>query len=197
MLKKVEKSIFFTKPIIGIVGRKNNDIYKVNKSLVNKIIVSGGIPLLILPTNFNDLNKILEICNGIIMPGGSTIYDYDEYICEYCKKNDKPVLGICLGMQIMCSEHLDNTKCNHQNVIHKIVTKKGSFINKVIGDTLVNSRHNECITKSNDYIVTARSTDGTIEAIEYPFNKFNVGVQWHPEDMQSNEIFVEFIKACN
>ena len=58
MLKKVEKSIFFTKPIIGIVGRKNNDIYKVNKSLVNKIIVSGGIPLLILPTNFNDLTEV-------------------------------------------------------------------------------------------------------------------------------------------
>ena len=44
MLNKIEKSIFLTKPLIGIVGRKIDDIYKVNKNIVLKIIECGGIP---------------------------------------------------------------------------------------------------------------------------------------------------------
>jgi len=196
MLKKIEKSIFLTKPIIGIVARKIDSIYKVNESLVNKIIKVGGIPILILPTNFNELRQILDLCDGIVMPGGTDISSYDKYICKYCKNNNKPVLGICLGMQVMDYKYLDKTNTNHQNIIHRIVTKRGSIINKVVGDTFVNSRHNECIKNTSDYIVTATSLDGTIEAIEYPYNKFNVGVQWHPEDMDSDELFIEFIKAC-
>lgn len=196
MLNKIEKSIFLTKPIIGIVARKIDNIYKVNESLVSKIIKTGGVPILILPTNFNDLNSVLILCDGIVMPGGTDIYEYDKYICEYAKENDVPILGICLGMQIMCSDSLDKTKTNHQNIVHKIITKEGSIINKVVGDSFVNSRHNECINDTKEYVVTAYSIDGTIEAIEHPFNKFNVGVQWHPEDLDSDELFAEFIRNC-
>ena len=196
MLKKVEKSIFLTKPIIGIVGRVNNDIFKVNKTILNKIIKCGGIPMMILPTNFEDLKKVLDLCDGIVMPGGKDLYDYDKYICNYATVNDIPLLGICLGMQIMAHKYLQKTKINHQGVVHKIVTKKGSLINKIIGDTCVNSRHEECITNSGEYDVTAYSLDGCIEAIEHPFNKFNVGVQWHPEDLENDLLFIEFIKTC-
>lgn len=196
MLKKVEKSIFLTKPVIGIVRRCIDGTYKVNESIVSKIINAGGIPILILSTNFNDLKQILDLCDGIVMPGGKDIYDYDKYICNYAKINDVPILGICLGMQIMACKYLDKTKSNHQGIMHKIITKEGSIINRVIGDTCVNSRHEECITDSGEYIVTAKSIDGCIEAIEHPFNKFNVGVQWHPEDMESDELFIEFINAC-
>lgn len=196
MLNKIEKSIFLTKPVIGIVARYVDDIYKVNKNIVLKIEKAGGIPILILPTNFNDLKNILYLCDGIVMPGGKDIYEYDKYICNYAIVNDIPLLGICLGMQIMASEYLDKTKSNHKNVTHKIYTKKGSVVNGLVGDTYVNSRHIECITNPGEYVVTAYSNDGCIEAIEHPTNKFNIGVQWHPEDMDSDELFNEFIKAC-
>lgn len=191
---KIEKSIFFTKPIIGIVGRKIDNIYKVNESLVSKVKKCGGIPILILPND--NLDEILNVCDGIIMPGGNDIYDYDKYICEYCIKNDKPVLGICLGMQIMASIYSDNLENvnNHQGVNHKIITKKGSIINKLVGDSIVNSRHNECVKEVGKYLITAYSIDNVIEAIEYPYNRFNIGVQWHPEDMNDDTIFLELVK---
>lgn len=196
MLKKIEKSIFFSKPLIGIVGRKIDNIYKVNENVVKKIIECGGIPILILPTDFKDLLSVLSICDGIVMPGGSDIYEYDRFICKYATDEDIPILGICLGMQIMEEDYLSKTNTNHQGTSHNIITKKGSIINRLIGDTLVNSRHNECITNTSKYNITAWSTDGCIEAIEHKSNKFNVGVQWHPEDLDNNLLFDEFVKSC-
>ena len=40
---KIEKSIFLSKPLIGIVGRRVDSIYKVNNSVVEKIIKCGGV----------------------------------------------------------------------------------------------------------------------------------------------------------
>ena len=130
------------------------------------------------------------------MPGGSDIYECDRFIFKYSTDNDIPILGICLGMQIMEENFLTKTKTNHQEINHNIITKKGSIVGNTIGDTIVNSRHNECITDTDDYEITARSTDGCIEAIEHKYNKFNVGVQWHPEDLDNDKLFIEFIKYC-
>ena len=190
---KIEKSIFLSKPIIGIVGRYLNGIYKVNESLVNKIIKNGGIPILILPND--NLDEILKLCDGIVMPGGTTIYDYDEYICKYCMENDVPVLGICLGMQVMGSINgtLKNIS-NHQGTNHKIIIKKDSKLDKILKNNIVNSRHNECIDKTLDYDITAYSIDNVIEAIEHKSNRFNIGVQWHPEDMDDDSLFIELVK---
>ena len=196
MLKKIEKSIFLSKPIIGIVARKIDNIYKVNENIVKKIVKNGGIPILILPTNFNDLLDILNICDGIIAPGGTDIYDYDRYILDYAIKNDVPILGICLGMQIMEEKYMSKTKTLHQGINHNIITKKESIVGNTIGNTIVNSRHNECITNTDDYEIIAKSSDGCIEAIEHKYNKFNVGVQWHPEDLEDDSLFKSFINYC-
>lgn len=194
MLKKIEKSIFLSKPVIGIVARKIDSIYKVNENVVKKINKYGGVPILILPTM--DLEIVLKLCDGIVMPGGSDIYDYDRFILRYAINNDIPILGICLGMQIMEEKYLCKTNTLHQGTTHKIITKKGSIIDRVIKNNLVNSRHNECISNTSEYIVTAVSDDGVIEAIEKVDNKFNVGVQWHPEDLDDDLLFDEFILAC-
>lgn len=196
MLKKIEKSIFLTKPIIGIVGRGVDNYHKVNDNVFKKVIKCGGVPILILPTSNEDLNIILKICDGIIMPGGTDIYDYDKYICKYCINNDIPILGICLGMQIMANLNEDNLKkvSNHQGVSHKITTIKDSILDKLLNNKIVNSRHNECIINSKEYKVSALSEDKIIEGIEHPKNRFNVGVQWHPEDLSDDSLFLELIK---
>lgn len=200
MLKKVEKSIFLTKPIIGVVGRKENNYYKINDSIYKMIINFDAVPLLLLP---NNLDTFLNICDGVIIPGGNDINNYDIYVCNYCIEKDIPLLGICLGMQVMASLKDDNlilNKENHKDVTHKIITKKDSIIGRIVGDSYVNSRHNYHVSKIEGYNITAHSKDGYIEAIERNNNRFIVGVQWHPEDMidydeKQKNLIKEFISA--
>ena len=115
------------KPIIGIVARPhitetNLDCMMALDSYRRAVINSGGIPILIFPTqriNYvythpkdapklsneekEDLERVLKLCSGIIMPGGSRMYDYDTFITDFAYNNDIPTLGICLGMQIMAA----------------------------------------------------------------------------------------------
>src|SRR5574344_2159381 len=97
MLKKVEKSIFL--PIIGISRRCEDNYIKINNSIISAIEKCGGIPIMIIPNS--DIDKVLKLCDGLLLPGGVDVTSTDKYICEYAIKNDIPILGICLGMQVM------------------------------------------------------------------------------------------------
>ena len=68
---------------------------------------------------------------------------------------------------------------------HKVKILKNSLLYKIIGkeEIEVNSFHNYHVTENHLYNTVAYSEDGLIEAIEYPSNTFNIGVQWHPERM--------------
>ena len=64
---------------------------------------------------------------------------------------------------------------------------------------MVNSRHNDCIIKT-DLNITGLTDDNIIEIIESSKNVFFVGLQWHPEsmidyDIDSNNIFKYFIRG--
>ena len=73
MLRKIEKSIFLSKPIIGIVTRLENNMHKINKSLIDNITKCGGLCLGIIneerySCEFLDRDKliidnILKICD--------------------------------------------------------------------------------------------------------------------------------------
>lgn len=230
----------FWKPIIGIVGRpditKDEDlIISVGENYRKAIIKKGGIPILILPPQDikyeeyrpkdvvrltaeekQDLIRMINLCDGIIMPGGHKWYEYDEFICTYAIDHNIALLGICMGMQLMGK--IDNNKNNfigdttfkndtilnhdqkEQQYVHKVDIVKDSFLWKIIReDTIeVNSRHNYHIKNSNFFKVVAYSEDGLIEAIELPENNFALGIQWHPEKMieydeKADKIFSEFL----
>ena len=63
----------------------------------------------------------------------------------------------------------------------------------------VNSRHLYKIASNGVHNISAISKDGTIEAIESRYNDYNIGVQWHPEDLDdenSNNLFASFVDAA-
>lgn len=151
--------------------------------------------------------ELLNKCDGIIIQGGTDIYPYHFQILDYALKNNIPLLGICMGHQIIgLYSNDDNDDSNLMKVdnhylkdkTHQIKTAKGSIINKIFGDTLeVNSRHKEALKEVKlPFKVTALAEDNIIEAIEFiDNNHFILGVQFHPEDMNNTEnLYNYFIK---
>ena len=212
------------KPIIGIVGRTNrvkNNKYNifVNDNHRRAVIVSGGIPISILPTQNikyerinndkennplskeeqNDIIRVIKKCDGIILQGGYYSFYYDEFIARYCIENDIPILGTCMGMQVLAAVDCNTSRMqnvsfiksqiNHKRLrakyVHNININKNSLLYNIVGkdDIKVNSRHMYRINKINNAKIVAESEDGIIEAIEFPNRKFALGVQWHPEDL--------------
>lgn len=70
------------------------------------------------------------------------------------------------------------------------------------GDLVIstNTAHHQAVDKvAPGCVVSARTSDGVIEAIEYPNHPFCLGVQWHPEYFvtEADEKIMEaFVKAC-
>lgn len=197
-------------PIIGIItreamseeGHKINLIYDDIKSC---IINNGGIPIgVMLNENYKEL---INLCDGIIFQGGDNFEFYDLSALKYIYDINKPVLGICLGMQLMGVLfdgniiNIDNHK-KKLSYAHNVVINKNSILYNIYktNKIKVNSRHKQII-KNTRLKVVGLSQDGYIEAIEESNKNFFIGVQWHPENMVSynkeqNNLFKYFIKCC-
>lgn len=196
---------------IGIVAKdKNIDnqnfqvISKNNlKYLHNKCNYIG---ILNYDNSLIDTN-ILDKCDGIIFQGGNDIYPYHFQILAYSIKNNIPVLGICMGHQIIGLYSIDSQNendllkienHNNKDLTHKIKTLEGSILNHILGDTpTVNTRHEYVLKEVKEpFKVTALSEEGLIEGIEYiDDNHFVIGVQFHPEDLKNTEsLYNYFIK---
>ncbi len=219
------------KAIIGIVGRWKDDSIMVYEEYVLAILKSGGIPFLILP-NYEDfsvnilpfcndmtvkqqenIQPILDFCDGFLFPGGSRWYGFDEVVYDYAFQHDKPVLGICLGMQMIANypnfkcqnadtTHLINHHQSKQKYVHPIFLKPSKLRDILNIDCIfVNSRHQSAICENGSFQISSLAEDGVIESIEIPFKKFIIGVQWHPEslfdeDVFAQKIFSAFVFAC-
>ena len=155
--------------------------------------------------------KQLNLCDGFLMPGGFKMNKFDRFILEYIVKIDKPVLGICLGMQIM-SNYKKEIVWNERNdsfiehnvekgLVHSVTLDKNSKLYSIVKNDnfMVTSRHSYHALPNDYFNVVALSDDNYIEAIEMNDKKFVIGVQWHPESMDdetSRLLFESFIDAC-
>ena len=192
-----------TRIITNDIGLKQD---KVPHSLVKKLEEHKALPIII--PNISDISYYLDICDGFIVPGGITWNDVDVKIIKYVFKTNKPLIGICAGMQALANidTFIDNTiKVDNHNVpneeyVHEISINDGILKNILNKDKIkVNSRHNYMIEPKSYFKIDAVSYDGVIEAISFPEFKFIMGLEWHPEDMDDenqNKIFKYFISKC-
>lgn len=125
---------------------------------------------------------------------------------------DMPMLGICRGVQVMNVAsggtlyqdiYIEREGCNDHSpsqneFIHKyhsVDIISGTKLSNIFGDGKLgtNTSHHQAIkTLGKNYIVSAKASDGIIEAIESKTNTFALGVQWHPEALY--ERYAEFSK---
>lgn len=219
------------KPIIGIItrpgvsetGKETMYVYEQISHIITKY---GGIPMGIIPNSnyfyygkktnetnklkdieINDLYSVIDLCDGLICQGGDEYYDYDIKAIEYAHSINKPLLGICLGMQAMAMvfngvmEDVDDHYKPGINYAHKVYIKESSHLFNILKTNIidVNSRHRSKITSTKLEIVG--ESNGAIEAVEDSTKNFFVGLQWHPEDMieydiLANRLFAYFINKC-
>jgi putative glutamine amidotransferase len=169
--------------------------------LLDGIIISGGDD--INPSYYGE--KILY--DLALIDNART--DFELTLFRECLSKDRPVLGICNGMQLMNvalggSLYQDigdqyQGEINHKTAFHSITFFHDTFISA--GKYMVNSGHHQGIRREGRTVKTlARSDDGLSEAIAIEGRSFAVGVQWHPERDLDNEVtrklFEKFGEAC-
>ena len=103
-----------------------------------------------------------------------------------------PLLGVCLGMQLLSLRHggvlnqfLPDTHPaevtdRHRDRFHPVrVCVSDSVL--PASDDAVKSNHQQAIADAGRLRVVATAEDGIIEAVDDPKRPFCLGVQWHPE----------------
>ena len=136
-------------------------------------------------------------------------------LIKQAEKMKIPILGICRGAQIFnvayggslivdIPEDTDS-EISHQaadgDMNHNISVLEGSLLHNLSESLygIVNSNHHQSVDKLADiFVVSATSPDGIIEAYEYKDSAkpFFVGVQWHPERLESDNRFSEPIGSA-
>ncbi|MFA6659558.1 MAG: gamma-glutamyl-gamma-aminobutyrate hydrolase family protein [Victivallaceae bacterium] len=129
------------------------------------------------------------------------------------RRPELPVLGICGGCQLLniasggkLIVHLENAQQHTAGVMHEAeIVAPGHFAEaagKKPGERIaVNSFHHQAIDETaigNGFRITARAFDGTIEAVERNDALYTLGVQFHPERMESwaEKLFAAFVDVA-
>jgi len=125
-----------------------------------------------------------------------------------------PVLGICRGMQILnvvygggIEQHLPDV-VGHQDhrhtpgtfADHEVDLEAGSLAARAAGARRapVKSHHHQGIRGIGDgLIVTGRSEDDTVEALEDPSCPFVLGVLWHPEEEEKSQLIEALVSEVS
>ena len=76
-----------------------NDIHLFSNIIINRIYDAMAMPVGILLNDGKLEEETLKMCDAFIIGGGKKIEPYFLEVINYAIKNNKPLLGICLGMQ--------------------------------------------------------------------------------------------------
>jgi putative glutamine amidotransferase len=128
-------------------------------------------------------------------------------------EREMPVLGACRGMQILnialggtLHQHLPDVIGTdvHRHTPgvfgdHEVRLERGSLAARAVGSegTLVKSHHHQGIADLGEGLVaTGWSDDRLIEAVELPGQRYVLGVLWHPEEDEANNVTASLVEAA-
>jgi len=137
---------------------------------------------------------------------------WEDALLTAAIERELPFLGICRGAQLLnvarggtLHQHLpeivgsDRYNLGEGNFADNEVAVEGGLVRDIVGDSVVGkSYHHQAIDELGDgLVVTARSDDGTVQAVELQGVPFGVAVQWHPEqDDDDIRLFAGLVEAA-
>jgi putative glutamine amidotransferase len=131
-----------------------------------------------------------------------------------------PIFAVCRGIQVLnvalggtlyqdianqVRESINHTQRADKSInTHSIKIERKTLLYDLFktGKIWVNGKHHQAIKDLAPGLnISARASDGIIEAVEITENKFTLGVQWHPEgswevDPYSKRLFRAFVQAA-
>ena len=143
--------------------------------------------------------------------------EFEIEVVRHAASGALPAFGICRGCQVM-NVALGGTlvqdipsevtgslpHSGRTDSAHDAAVTPGTRLHRVLGKTsvAVNSHHHQSLAlPAEGFDVTARTSDGVIEAAELPGHVFFLGVQWHPERMPKSDstrrLFRAFLEAAS
>jgi putative glutamine amidotransferase len=213
------------RPLIGINCDIQGDAPHLKPEYWKAIEGAGGEPMLLDPRKGTEgIERLLRELDGLMLSGGRDIWPkryrqpkhlrtnlvseardrFDFELAGQALAMDMPILGICLGMQLINVvmrgsliqdipsqspsrvSHNSKIECRHEIKIEG-KTKLHAFLGRDYIE--VNSSHHQAIDRLGEGLrVSARAEDGIIEAIESTKHSLVIGVQWHPERMLEDAI---------
>jgi putative glutamine amidotransferase len=226
------------RPIIGITTDTHDkpNQYESPCGYSTSVEKAGGLPVLLpYKSDLALISQYVDLCDGLIFSGGNDInpdtYGEGPYhpkaapidpmrekfelaLLAEVERRRKPVLGICLGSQMMNvyrggSLYQYIPELPRENALehgkleegryprHDVKVEPDSAIGRLWNKTkvLANSSHKQAIKKLGRGLrVVATSPDGIIEATEDPDYPLWVGIQWHPERLSDEEDHLKLFK---
>ncbi len=215
-------------PLIGLTANlvrddKGRFRHEVKDTYVSAVIRAGGTPI-IMPAVASMRAAMLELVHGVIMTGGddidtrpfgvalhphAQIMEPDRQSAEIAlldalkDRPEKPLLGICLGMQLMgvhagCGliQHLHDSTPDADR--HRY--DNSHTVESEVGCGAVASWHHQALEDCGPFEAIGWSDDGILEAIRDPRKPFCLGVQWHPErtanPTMGDDVIGQFVAAA-
>ena len=104
------------KPIIGIVATSNynltndtfSDTYRYGNNYIKAICDNGGIPLLIPYIDDKVCYDSLEMCDGLILPGGNKVMASALEIVDSRQEKAQGTVSLGLSHNTFCSSSVKN-----------------------------------------------------------------------------------------
>jgi len=204
---------------IGITTSYEDGTQQLDRRYVTAVERAGGVPIP-LPMLDTDapVAELVSLLDGLVVIGGPAVTEglvgtlpdglgtldsvrgeSDRQWIEQCWAENRPILGICYGMQRLnalaggtiyadVERQHDGARTHSQKrdaTTHSVTIVPDSHLHAVLDrDTVtVNTRHFQAVaTPGRGFSVAATAPDGVIEAIEHESGKI-FGVQFHPERM--------------
>jgi putative glutamine amidotransferase len=177
--------------------------YESPKGLFSALRDAGGLPFGI-PYLPEIVAAVVEEFDGLVCGGGRFAYPDEWYVGDEVSRappSDRLACRLWSDVRTSSATVLDHDRRGH---LHRVTLVSDTKLAASIGkpNLLVNTLHREAVGNlSPSVIVSARSDDGVIEAIEIPSRTFALGLQWHQElfqgtDHPGNRVFHTFVEAC-